>query len=205
MATLATIAPALLARARSDQVATLYAQGHLTSWSMGLGALILCAAMWNEAPVAWMAAWCALIMVNQLWRAALARAFRRICPGADAAPRWGRYWATGSALAGALWGAAGVTMFPQAPAYQALLIVCLFGAALGGLNLTAVYKPSFYGFVLPALVPLIVRVALVGDGVHFLIAGVTSVVLAFVIGFGHQLNDVLTRSLVIRYENLDLI
>src|SRR4051812_37857198 len=205
MATLATIAPALLARARADQVSTLYAHGHLTSWSMGLGALILCAAMWNEVPVAWMVAWCALIVLNQVWRAALVRAFRRICPGADAAPRWGRYWATGSALAGALWGAAGVSMFPAAPAYQALLIVCVFGAALGGLNLTAVYKPSFYGFVLPALVPLIVRVALVGDGVHFLIAGVTSVVLAFVIGFGHQLNDVLTRSLVIRYENLDLI
>ena len=51
-------------------------------------------------------------------------------------------------------------MFPASPAYQALLIVCLFGVALGGLNLTAVYKPSFYGFVLPALVPLIVRVAL---------------------------------------------
>src|SRR6478752_4521249 len=184
MGTLATIAPALLARARADQVATLYAHGHLTSWSMGLGALIA---------------------LNQFWRAALVRAYRRIRPGADAIPRWGRYWATGSALAGSLWGAAGVTMFPEAPAHQALLIVCLFGAALGGLNLTAVYKPLFYGFVLPALVPLIVRVALVGDPVHFLIAGVTSVVLAFVIGFGHQLNDVLTRSLVIRYENVDLI
>src|SRR4051812_44281986 len=93
MATLATIAPALLARARADQVTTLYAHGHLTSWSMGLGALILCAAMWNEVPVAWMATWCGLIALNQLWRAALVRGFRRICPGADAAPRWGRYWA----------------------------------------------------------------------------------------------------------------
>ena len=205
MAPLAAIAPQLLARARADQVATLYAHGHLTSLSMGLGALILCAAMWTEVPALSMAAWCTLIAINQAWRAALARAFERIRPGAEAAPRWGRYWATGSCLAGSLWGLAGVTMFPSSAAYQALLIVCLFGAALGGLNLTAVYKPSFYCFVLPALVPLIVRVALVGDPVHFFIAGVTSVVLAFVIGFGHRLNDVLTRSLVIRYENIDLI
>jgi len=34
---------------------------------------------------------------------------------------------------------------------------------------------------------------------------VMSVVLAFVLAFGHQLNDVLTRSLAMRYENLDLI
>jgi signal transduction histidine kinase/CheY-like chemotaxis protein len=199
------IAPPLVARARADQVAQLYAHGHLTTVSMALGALILCAAMWTQVPPAWMAAWGALIALNQAWRTALMRAFARVRPGAAAATRWGGYWAIGSTIAGALWGAAAVAMFPEAPAYQALLIVCLFGAVLGGLNLTAVFKPSFYGFVLPALVPLIVRVALVGDPVHVFIAGVMSVVLAFVVGFGHRLNDVLTRSLAMRYENVDLI
>ena len=57
-------------------------------------------------------------------------------------------------------------MYPASPPHQALLIVCIFGVVLGGLNLTAVYRPSFYGFALPALVPLIVRVALEGDQVH---------------------------------------
>ncbi|HLW12941.1 MAG TPA: hybrid sensor histidine kinase/response regulator [Casimicrobiaceae bacterium] len=205
MSPLAAISPVLIARARADQVATLYARGHLTTVSMGLGAVILCIAMWNEVAATSMVAWGALIALNQSWRTALVRAFERIHPGDAAAPRWGLYWATGSTLAGALWGGAAVAMFPASPAYQSLLIVCLFGAALGGLNLTAVYKPSFYGFVLPALVPLIVRVAWVGDEVHGFIAGVMSVVLAFVVGFGHRLNDVLTRSLAIRYENIDLI
>jgi signal transduction histidine kinase/CheY-like chemotaxis protein len=205
MSPLAAIAPPLLARARADQVATLYAHGHLTSLSMGLGAGILCAVMWTQVPANAMIMWGALIAANQAWRTVLLHAFKRIRPGAEAAARWGRYWAIGSTLAGALWGIAAVAMFPEGSAYQALLIVCLFGAVLGGLNLTAVYKPSFYGFVLPALVPLIVRVALVGDQVHLFIAGVMSVVLAFVVGFGHRLNDVLTRSLVIRYENIDLI
>jgi signal transduction histidine kinase/CheY-like chemotaxis protein len=202
---LAAVPPALIARARADQVATLYSQGHLTSVSMGLGALILCAVMWTQIAATTIVAFGALIALNQAWRAALVRAFTRMRPGVAAAPRWGGYWAIGSTLAGALWGAAAVAMFPESPAYQALLIVCLFGAALGGLNLTAVYRPSFYGFVLPALVPLIARVAWVGDQVHWFIAGVMSVVLAFVVGFGHRLNDVLTRSLVIRYENVDLI
>jgi signal transduction histidine kinase/CheY-like chemotaxis protein len=202
---LAAIPPALIARAHVDQVATLYARAHLTSVSMGLGALILCAVMWTQITALSIVVWGALIAANQLWRTVLARAFSRMRPGPAAAPRWGHYWAIGSALAGALWGGAAIAMFPASPAYQALLIVCVFGAALGGLNLTAVYKPSFYGFVLPALVPLIVRVAWVGDSVHWFTAGVMSVVLAFVVGFGHRLNDVLTRSLVIRYENVDLI
>ena len=199
------IAPALLARARADQVGELYAGWHRTSLSMFLGAALLCAAMWGQAPAWLMASWVTLIVANQLWRGALVREWHRTQPGLAAAPRWGRYWAAGSTVGGALWGAAAVAMYPDSPPHQALLIVCLFGVVLGGLNLTAVYKPSFYGFVVPALLPLILREALVADRVHTFTALVMSVVLGFVLAFGHHLNNVLTRSLAIRYENIDLI
>ena len=76
---------------------------------------------------------------------------------------------------------------------------------LGGLSRTAVYKPAFYGFVLAVLVPLIARVAIEGDQVHLFTAGVLGVVLVFVLAFGRQVNDVLTQSLTMRYENVDLI
>ena len=197
--------PELLARARADQVATLYAHVHYTSLSMGFGALILTIAMWGEVTPMLALLWWALIATNQLWRTLLARAWVRMRPGVAAAPRWGAYWATGSVVAGALWGAASVATFPESTALQALLIVCIFGVAMGGLYLTGVYKPSLYGFLVPAIVPLIVRVALEGDQVHVFIAVVLAIVLAFVMGFGHRLNDVLTRSLVIRYEKVDLI
>lgn len=197
--------PAILARAHADQVAQLYAGWHRTSASMLLGGTLLCIVMWGQVSPWWMAAWGALIAANQAWRGVLARAWRRQQPGIDAAARWGRYWALGSTLGGVLWGIAGLAMFPASTAHQALLIVCIFGVVLGGLNLTAVYRPSFYGFVLPALVPIIVRVALETDQVHLYTALVMSVVGAFVLVFGHQLNDVLTRSLAMRYENVDLI
>ena len=205
MSPLAGIAPALIARARADQVGELYAGWHRTSLSMLTGAVLLCSAMWGQAPPRVMALWVAFIVANQLWRGALVKAWHRVQPGLAAAPRWGRYWAVGSTLGGTLWGIAAVAMYPDSPPHQALLIVCLFGVVLGGLNLTAVYKPSFYGFVVPALVPLILREALVADPVHAFTALVMSVVLGFVLAFGHHLNDVLTRSLAIRYENIDLI
>ncbi len=195
----------LLLRARADQVATLYRHGHLTTVSMGLGAAIFCGVMWESAAHDGLALWAGLVALNQAWRTGLLRAFERVRPGAAAATRWGGYWAVGSTLAGALWGAAALAFFPASPVHEVLLIVCLFGVVMGGLNLTAVYKPSFYGFVLPALLPLIARVAWVGDPVHWFTAGVLGVVLAFVLGFGDRLNDVLTHSLAIRYENLDLI
>lgn len=205
MAASPALAPALLARARADQVAQLYASWHRTTTSMLLGAALLCFVLWSEASAAWMASWLALIVANQAWRGLLVRAWVRARPGIDAARRWGRYWAAGSTLAGGLWGLAALAMYPVSAPHQALLIVCVFGAVLGGLNLTAVYRPAFYGFALPALVPLIARVAAEGDAVHLYTALVMTVVLAFILAFGHQLNDVLTRSLAIRYENVDLI
>jgi signal transduction histidine kinase len=109
----------------------------------------------------------------------------------------------GSAIAGALWGLAAIVMFPVSPPHQALLIVCLFSVVLGGLNLTAVYKPSFYSFVLAVLVPLVARVAIEGDQFHLFTALVLLVVLVFVLSFGRQVNLLFDASLAIRYANVD--
>ncbi len=205
MAGVASIASPLLARARADQVATLYGSWHRTTLSMVLGALILCLVLWEAESGAAMSLWFGAILANQAWRGVLARAYRRAAPAVAEAPRWGRYWSIGATLAGALWGVAAIAMFPASPPHQALLIVCLFSVILGGLNLTAVYTPAFLGFVLAALVPLIARVALEGGQVHLFTALVLLVVLGFVLGFGRQLNHVLTLSLAMRHENVDLI
>ncbi|MEO8849685.1 MAG: ATP-binding protein, partial [Casimicrobiaceae bacterium] len=205
MPVMRAVAPALVERARADQVAMLYDHFSRTTLSMLLGTLILWVVLRDEVAPSLMATWLLLVAANQAWRGALVRQWRRAQPGTAATPRWGGYWSLGSALAGALWGFASVAMFPASAPGQALMIVCLFGVVLGGLNLTAVYKQSFYGFALPALAPLIVRVALEGDPVHWNTAGVMLVVLAFILAFGHRLNDLLTHALASRYETADLI
>ena len=202
---IASIAPPLLALARADQIDSLYRSFHRTTLSMVLGSLILCGVLWDQEAGSTMGAWLAVILANQVWRAVLARAYRRAQPGVADAARWGAYWTVGATIAGALWGAAAVAMFPASAPYQALFIVCQFSVILGGLSLTAVYRPSFYGFVLAVLLPLIARVALEGDRAHLFTALVLVVVLGFVLTFGRQVNDVLTQSLAIRYANLDLI
>jgi hypothetical protein len=50
MASVRALEPGLLARARAEQVATLYTQWGRTTMSMVLGGLILVAVMWRVAP-----------------------------------------------------------------------------------------------------------------------------------------------------------
>ena len=196
----------LAARARAEQIAILFTHWRATTASMALGGLIFAAVMWRVAPHGELALWLAAILANQAWRYELARRYRAAAPEAGERERWGRAWAVGSTIAGSLWGLASLLWFmPGDPGHQALLIVCLFGVIIGGLNLTTVLKASFYGFVLPAVLPLIARVAVEGDEVHLFIAAVLLVVFVFVLRFGHGLNDLLTGSLAIRFEKIDLI
>jgi len=206
MSPAAALDPGLVRRARADQIATLFTQWGRTTSSMTLGGLILCAVMWNVAPRGELALWLGAILANQGWRYLLARRYRAVAPPPAQRERWGIAWAVGSTIAGALWGAAGLLWFASGDiGHQALLIVCLFGVIMGGINLTSVYKPTLYGFALPALVPLVARVALEGDQLHMFIAAVLSVVLGFILRFGHNLNNLMAQSLAIRYENIDLI
>ncbi len=198
-------APSLFDRAVADEVATLFGSWRRTTLSTLLGLLLFCVALGEEAPTGAVAWWILALLANQAWRAALTRAYHRARPPPERAPVWGWRWALGSFVAGALWGGAAVAFYPAAPAHQALLIVCMFGVALGGVNLTAVFRPAFYAFALPTLVPLIVRVGTSGDAVHASIAGVMSIVLAFLLAFGAGVNALVTRSLMIRHENTDLI
>jgi len=197
---------ALAARVRADQVQTLFGQWRRTTVSMLLGATILTIVMWGAASPFAFAVWIAAIAANQLWRYALAWRYRLVAPSAHARTSWGYAWASGSMVAGALWGLAGAMLYSAGDvAHQALLIVCLFGVVLGGVDLTSVYKPAFYGFVVPALAPLALRVALEGDETHIFLAAVMSVVLAFILRFGRNLNHLMAQSLAIRYENDELI
>src|SRR6266700_6006476 len=178
MPSLTALAPRLVQRARADQIATLFTQWPVATGSMVLGASILITVMWGTVAPRLFAAWMGAIILNQAWRLWLVRRYRAAAPEPVRRTQWGRASAVGSLLAGALWGVAGVVLFvPGDPGHQALLIVCLFGVILGGVNLIAVYKPAFYGFVLAALVPLIVRVAAHGYQVHVSIAGLLMVVL----------------------------
>jgi len=94
---------------------------------MALGGAILITVMWGTVPASAFAVWFAAILLNQAWRFQLVRRYRAAAPAESSSGRWGRASALGSALAGALWGCAGVMLFvPGDPGHQALVIVCLF-------------------------------------------------------------------------------
>lgn len=191
---------------RAEQIRTLYSQLPKSTAGIALGGLVVGAAMWQQVPHHLIAIWFALMCANQAWRLYLYGHYWKVKPSPDEARHWGVYWALGAGISGCIWGAAGIIMFvPNSPDHQALLMVALFGVTTGAVMLIATHKPSFYAFVLPTLTPLILRMAAEGDTLHLSMAAVAILVLLAILAFGAALNGVLTQSLNMRYENIELI
>jgi signal transduction histidine kinase len=190
----------------AEQIRALYTQLPKSTAGMIAGGLVVIGAMWGQVSVVILLSWFAAILLNQSWRLALYAGYRRAPPAAGEEARWGRLWAVGAGLSGLIWGSAGVLMFvPAAPDYQAFLIVALFAVTTGALTLIAVHAPSFYAFVLPTLLPVIVRTALESTSVHLFTAAACFLVLITLLAFGRNLNRLLIESLHTRFENIELI
>jgi len=118
---------------------------------------------------------------------------------------WHLYFTFFSLAAGSIWGVAEVVFFPADIAYQSLIICVMLGLVAGAATMNPVHPPALYGFLSAILVPLILRVALESDLIHWMLALMLVVFAAVVVLAGRGLNKTFVFSLQQRFENLSLL
>ncbi|HTO47544.1 MAG TPA: ATP-binding protein [Burkholderiales bacterium] len=190
------------AQVRLQQVRLLYSQLPTSTGGTMVGALLLAAVMWDIAPTNAITGWFACMAANQGWRYWLYLRWRRTGIELADIDRAANYWALGSLLSGCLWGLATLLFFvPDSPVYQAFLFVLIFAVTSAAVLLIGVHLPSFYVFVLPALVPIVVRNVIEGEPAHMTLAFIVGVATIALLTFGRNYNRVLVASLRNRFEN----
>jgi signal transduction histidine kinase len=193
---------AIDAQVRLQQVRLLYSQLPTSTGGTMVGALLLAAVMWGIAPANAIVGWFACMAANQGWRYWLYLRWRRTGIEAADIDRAANYWALGSLLSGCLWGLATLLFFiPGSPVYQAFLFVLIFAVTSAAVLLIGAHLPSFYVFVLPALVPIVVRNVIEGEPAHLTLAFIVGVATLAILTFGRNYNRVLVASLRNRFEN----
>ncbi len=151
--------------------------------------------------VAWWSAMGLMVVTRSL---SLLR-FRR---DRDSVPmsRWAAKFTVGSFVAGAIWGGGAVALFPSHDvAGQVLLALVVGGMGAGASSSVASHIPAFYAFLLPAVVPLGIRFALVGDKFHLGMALMTFLFGALVAGIGRTTHRTLVESYRLRFSNEALV
>lgn len=152
---------------RSQEIRALFEQVRPVLWANVGVALILVATLWHDARHSLLLPWLAAIGLLTVLRAWLDHRYQAERPDESELPSWGRRFVLGSTSSGLLWGAAGALFFePASTLSQSLLVFTIGGMTAAAAGTLSGHLPAFFGYFVPALLPLTLRAVAEGDRIH---------------------------------------
>lgn len=165
-------------------------------------ALMLVAVEWAVNPAPLLLGWLALMGLLLLGRTLLAVAWLRSATRDLNCERWLRDFRVGAVAAGIIWGLASVMLFPSgAPTQQVFLAFVMAGLCAGAITSLGVDRVSTVGFLLPTLLPLIVRFGMEGGLTSLAMGAMTILFLVFVGGSAVRIRRSLEENFWRRIES----
>ena len=150
--------------------------------------------------------WCLYMFLVATARFTLARRYARAAPSGLETSRWGTWFAIGSGLAGAGWGAAGILLYPEAPlGSQVILVFVLGGMMLGAASLLAPRPETFLAFIVPTGLGPAMRLALQGDQAHLAMGLLAAIFTLATLITTRRIHLTIASSLSLQFENQDLV
>ncbi|MFO0735341.1 MAG: ATP-binding protein [Labilithrix sp.] len=193
-------------RVADEQVRALYGHGVVVLLANVVNATIVSIALWNTEPHSLLLGWTGAIAFMVALRWQVRRAYLRATRASEELPRWTRAALTGTFVAGVLWGGGGVLFVtPSSPTSQLVMAFVLGGMVASAAGTLACYLPAFYAFLFPAMLPLIVKLAMAGDGAHYAMSAMAMLYAVLIARVAQGVNGSIVESLRLRFENLGLI
>jgi signal transduction histidine kinase/CheY-like chemotaxis protein len=187
-------------------IASVYRQVPQSVLGSIVGGVALVAVFWYTKDQNILVAWFVAMLLEALVRLRVARAFRSSTTTVETVHAWAGRWVALSAVAGLLWGAAGVLFFtPEEPLQQLVLVAVILGVAFGSLTLYATHRPALFWFLPLALLPLIARMVAQQDTAYYTAAIVVAAVFGFTTFFGRNFGETIFEAVKNNYENEVLV
>ncbi len=169
-------------------------------------AIMLTAIYWDQHPRVYLLSWLSVILSINIVRGFFAWKFLHEDKPMEHTLLWWRMFSLPSLVSVAVWGlGAFVFYIPNGGQYQAVGIIIPLALAAGSLVFLSIVHWLFVSSFLLITLPLLLRVFLVGDFVHISIGLLIGVYISIFMIFGHNMNRMLTESLRLRFENLELV
>ena len=189
-----------------EQIRALYQQSPFLFLGILAVMTVVTVFFWGRVEAVYLVSWLVINLLLTLTRILLVKAFHQVKPEGITLVNWGLVFVLSATLSGILWGAI-VPLFMDPDDIESVLLVSLVltGMSSGSQVALSTFLPAFYGFGLPALLPLAITLLAQPNGIHVLIG---YLVVAFIIvnlGFSFVINRNVSESIQLRFENLDLL
>lgn len=191
---------------RAAQIKHLYSQARAGVVGAQVGALILPVALWSVTPAWLLLLWLALYFSVQLIRNRLMWAFPEGPDRDEEISVWGSRFSTLTVLSGAVWGAAGILLFPaDSPVHQFLLALFLAGIASAAAVVYSPLKECYVPTLIVEILPLSGRCFYEFDFIHLIMGFVMLVFCVVLLETGRQVHIITSETLRLRFDKNDLI
>lgn len=182
------------------QVEHLYANTVLAPVINILIAAVLAVLLWSVAPHPHILSWFLALLVLNAARIGLGWMYQRDRRSPGESDYWIRCYVVAAVLSGAAWGSAALLMPPDRIEYQALVMLIVGGMVIGGLSTLAITKAAFSMYVFAAVVPISVRMFVIGGFTPTLIGVLTLLFVFTMYAIGQQIFGIFMSAFVSRID-----
>ncbi len=198
--------PALDHRIRFLQVETLYKNSPVVFVANIINTFFFVLVLWHEVNNTWLLLWGTVMMLLTSIRSVIAWYYWRDEQREESIDLWLKRFSVTALLSGFIWGVAGYNFYlPEGGVYQAFLVIFLLGIAAGSMAFLSAHLPTFYGFFMLLMFPLILRMFQESSAPHLVMGGMMIVYLLVFMVFGRNVNQVFLESILLRFDNLELV
>ncbi|MEN3975811.1 sensor domain-containing diguanylate cyclase [Emcibacter sp. SYSU 3D8] len=126
---------------------------------------ITAAALSPVYPASLLVGWIVAFIIIAAWRLHLWQRFSAADQETLETAPWRHRFVSGAVATGCLWGLAGSVVFiTNDVGFHVFVVFVLGGMTAGAMVGNATYMPAFYGFALPAILPMAMMLFIIGDG-----------------------------------------
>ena len=198
--------PALDNRIRFLQVETLYKNSPVVFVANIINTSLFVLVLWHEVDTTWLLLWGIVMMLLTSIRSVIAWYYWRDEQREESIDLWLKRFSVTALISGLTWGVAGYSFYlPEGGIYQAFLVIFVLGIAAGSMAFLSAHLPTFYGFFMLLMFPLIFRMFQESSVPHLVMGGMMMLYLLVFMVFGRNVNQVFLESILLRFDNLELV
>ncbi|MEO8525631.1 MAG: ATP-binding protein [Caldimonas sp.] len=194
-------------RVREEQVRGLFRTAPVGLTAALVGGFVLCAVLLylDAQTPAVLARWMALVIADFAFRQGLCAAFRKVESGPFRWRAWASAFTAATLIGGVVWGVGAVYLMTPSSTEQLIVMLFVSATASGAVPAFGSYLPATYAYSIPALLPFILWSAGRGDALHHALTLMGVVFMSAYAVLASRFNANLIASLLLRFENIDLM
>jgi diguanylate cyclase (GGDEF)-like protein/PAS domain S-box-containing protein len=191
---------------RFKQVELLYDQLRVGQAGSIASALFLVGVFWTITPHSILIIWFILVLVISALRFYLIHRFERWSGGTEQTEYWLGLFIAGTAASGLTWGMATIILIPDRSIAQiSFVLLWIGGLSAGAVAAYSIIMRAFLAFTVPALLPSVVYLLVIGGKMETTIGAGTIMYFVFLSLNALRMHKTLMRELRLRFENTQLI